>query len=130
MERYSIGREDLRPIANRSNRMTWVYWERLLAEFDIRLIRFGGRASASLGSDARILIGLAPGQWQVEQTSPTGWKIVVQDFGLESLRAYLVKYGPELTHWGVKNRRSASWAERDGLRGSPGHETLGAFAQK
>jgi hypothetical protein len=94
MERYSIGREDLRPVANPYNRMTWVYWEQLLAEFGINLNRFGGRGSASLGSDARILIGLAAGQWQIEQTSPTGWKIVVRDFGLESLRAYLAKYGP------------------------------------
>ena len=94
MERYSIGREDLRPVANRSNRMTWVYWEQLLAEFDISLNRFGGRASASLRNDARILIRLAAGQWQIEQKSLTGWKIVVRDFGLESLRAYLAKRGP------------------------------------
>ena len=94
MERYSIGREDLRPVANASNGMTWVYWEQLLSEFDISLNRFGGRASASLGRDARILIRLAAGQWQIEQTSPTGWKIVVRDFGLESLRAYLVEHGP------------------------------------
>jgi len=74
--------------------MTWVYWEQLLAEFGINLNRFGGRASASLGNDARIQIRLAAGQWQIQQTSPTGWKIVVRDFGLESLRAYLAKYGP------------------------------------
>ena len=94
MERYSIGREDLRPVATPSSRMTWVYWEQLLAEFGINLNRFGGRASASLGSDARIQIRLAAGQWQIQQTSPTGWKIVVRDFGLESMRAYLAKYGP------------------------------------
>jgi hypothetical protein len=61
-ERYSIGREDLRPVANRSNRMTWVYGEQLLGEFDISLIRFGGRASASIGSGARIIIRLAAAQ--------------------------------------------------------------------
>ena len=94
MERDSIGREDLRPVATPSSRMTWVYWEQLLAEFGINLNRFGGRASASLGSDARIQIRLAAGQWQIQQTSPTGWKIVVRDFGLESLRAYLARYGP------------------------------------
>jgi len=94
MERYSIGREDLRPVASPSSRMTWVYWEQLLAEFGISLNRLGGRASASLGSGALILIQLAAGQWQIQQTSPTGWKITVRDFGLESLRAYLAKYGP------------------------------------
>jgi hypothetical protein len=94
MKQYSIGREDLRPVANPPNRMTWVYWEQLLRGFGVNLNRFGGRASASLGSDTRILIRLAAGQWQIEQTSVTGWRIVVRDFGLESLRAYLAKFGP------------------------------------
>jgi hypothetical protein len=94
MERYSIGREDLRPDANPSSPMTWVYWEQLLAEFGISLNRFGGRASASLGTDALILIRLAAGQWHIRQKSPTGWKIMVRDFGVESLRVYLAKYGP------------------------------------
>jgi Protein of unknown function (DUF2786) len=93
MERYSIGREDLGPVVSPSSRMTWVYWEQLLAEFGINLNRFGGRASASLGTDALILIQLATGQWQMQQTSATGWKIIVRDFGLESLRAHLAKYG-------------------------------------
>jgi hypothetical protein len=74
--------------------MTWVYWEQLLAEFGISLNRFGGRASASLGTDALILIRLAAGQWHIRQKSPAGWKIMVRDFGVESLRAYLAKYGP------------------------------------
>jgi hypothetical protein len=94
MKRYSIGVADLSPVATPPTRMTWVYWEQLLAEFDISLIRFGGRASASLGNNALILIRLAAGQWQIRQTSRTGWKTTVRDFGLESLRAYLVKYGP------------------------------------
>jgi len=69
MERYSIGREDLRP-ASPPSRMTWVYWEQLLAEFGISLNRFGGRASASLGSGALILIQLGAGQWHIQQASP------------------------------------------------------------
>ena len=94
MERYSIGREDLRPVASPPNRLTWVYWEQLLAEFGLRLHRFGGRATASLGSDARILIRLGAGQWQIEQRSPTGWKLRTRDFGLEALRAYLAEHAP------------------------------------
>ena len=74
--------------------MTWVYWEQLLAEFGIALHRFGGRASASLGNGTLIVIRLAAGHWHVQQVSPEGWKIVVRDSGLESLRAYLAKYGP------------------------------------
>jgi hypothetical protein len=93
MERYSIGREDLRPVASPSSRMTWVYWEQLLAEFGISLNRFGGRGSASLGTDALILIRLTANQWHLKQSSPNGWEIIVRDFGVESLRAYLAKYG-------------------------------------
>jgi hypothetical protein len=96
MERYSIGREDLRPVASPPSRMTWVYWEQLLAEFGISLNRFGGRGSASLGEDALILIRLTANQWHLQQTSSNGWEIIVRDFGVESLRAYLAKYGPRL----------------------------------
>lgn len=94
MERYSIGKEDLQPVTTPRNRMTWVYWERLLADFGIVLDRFGGRASASLGNGALIVIRLAAGHWHVQQSSPEGWKIAVRDSGLESLRAYLAKHGP------------------------------------
>jgi hypothetical protein len=93
MERYSIGKEDLRPVASPSSRMTWVYWEQLLAEFGISLNRFGGRASASLGNGALIVIRLTANQWHLQQSSPKGWEIIVRDFGVESLRAYLAKYG-------------------------------------
>jgi hypothetical protein len=93
MERYSIGKEDLRPVASPSSRMTWVYWEQLLAEFGISLNRFGGRASASLGNGALIVIRLTANQWHLQQSSANGWEIIVRDFGVESLRAYLAKYG-------------------------------------
>jgi hypothetical protein len=94
MERYSIGKEDIRPVASPRNRMTWVYWEQLLADFGIRLDRFGGRASAPVGNDARIVIQLSTGRWHVQQISPRGWKIAARNSGLESLRTYLAKHGP------------------------------------
>jgi uncharacterized protein DUF2786 len=94
MKRYSIDRQDVVPVASPPSRMTWIYWEQLLGEFGIALNRFGGRGSASLGTDALIIIRLAPGQWQIQEKSPAGWKIKVRNFGLESLRAYLAKFGP------------------------------------
>jgi hypothetical protein len=94
MERYSIGKEDVHSAASPHPRMTWVYWEHLMAEFGIALDRFGGRASASLANDVRVVIRLATGHWHVQQASPEGWKIVVRDFGLESFRGYLANYGP------------------------------------
>ena len=94
MERYSIGQEDVHPVASPRNRMTWVYWEHLLAEFGIALDRFGGRASASLGNGAIIAIRLATGHWHVQQVSTKGWNIAIRDCGLESLREYLAKHAP------------------------------------
>lgn len=96
MERYSIGKEDVQSVAGPRNQMSWVYWEHLLAEFGIALDRFAGRASASLGNGALIVIRLAAGDWHVQHASPEGWKIAVRDYGLESLRAYLSKHGPRL----------------------------------
>ena len=94
MERYSIGKEDIHPVASPRNRMTWVYWEQLLAEFGIALDRFGGRGSASFGNGVVIVIRLAAGHWHVQQASSGGWKIAARDSGLESLREYLAKHAP------------------------------------
>jgi hypothetical protein len=94
MDRYSIGKEDIRDVARPRNRMSWVYWDQILAEFGITLSRFGGRASATLGDGFLIAIRLEDSHWQLRQASPEGWKIAVRDFGLESLRAHLSKHGP------------------------------------
>jgi hypothetical protein len=94
MERYSIGVADLSPVATRPTPMTWVYWERLLADFGMRLDAFGQRASVRLGNGALIIIRLAANQWHAQQQSPDGWKVMARDFGVESLREYLLKYGP------------------------------------
>lgn len=94
MQRYSIGKEDLRPVANQRNRMTWVYWEHLLAEFGIALDRFGGRGSASLGNGVVVVIRLATGHWYVQQASSGGSKSAARDCGLATLREYLAKHAP------------------------------------
>ena len=94
MERYSIEKEDVRPAANQRNRMTWIYWEHLLAEFGLALDRFGGRGSASLGNGAIVVIRLAAGHWHVQQASSGGSKIAARDSGLASLREYLLKHAP------------------------------------
>jgi hypothetical protein len=94
MERYSIGIADLSPVATPPSRMTWVYWEQLLADFGMSLDRFGQRASVRLGNGKLIVIRLAANQWHVQQLSSDGWKIIARDFGVETLRAYLAKNGP------------------------------------
>ena len=94
MDRYCVASEDVRPTATPRSRMTWVYWEALLEEFDITLNRFGRRANASFGNGALVVIRLAAEAWHVQELSPQGWKITVRDHGLESLRAYLTKHRP------------------------------------
>ena len=94
MERYSIGIADLSPVATPPSRMTWVYWEQLLTDFGMSLDTFGQRASVRLGNGALIIIRLAANQWHAQQPSSDGWKIMARDFGVESLREYLAKYGP------------------------------------
>jgi hypothetical protein len=69
MERYSIGIADLSPVATPPSRMTWVYWEQLLADFGMSLDRFGQRASVRLGNGALIIIRLAANQWHAQQSS-------------------------------------------------------------
>ena len=92
MERYSIEKEDVRPVAAPRSRMTWIYWEHLLAEFGLALDRFGGRGSASLGNGVVVVIRLAAGHWHAQQASSGGSKIAARDSGLASLREYLVKH--------------------------------------
>jgi hypothetical protein len=94
MERYSIGIADLSPVATPPSRMTWVYWEQLLADFGMSLDRFGQRASVRLGNGALIIIRLAANQWHVQQPSSDSWKIMARDFGVETLRAYLANNRP------------------------------------
>jgi hypothetical protein len=94
MERHSISAENVRPLAIPSARMTWVYWEQLLTEFGMRLVRFGRRASVRLRNGVLLIIRLAANQWHVQQPSSDGWKIMARDFGVETLRAYLAKNGP------------------------------------
>jgi hypothetical protein len=69
--------------------MTWVYWEQL-AGFSISL-----KVRLEAGSNIP-KIRLTANQWHLQQSSPNGWEIIVRDFGVESLRAYLAKYGPRV----------------------------------
>jgi hypothetical protein len=94
MERFSIASEDVRATLSPAGRLSWVYWERLLSEFGIRLDRFGRRGSASIGRGTLLLIRLDNGQWSIRDTSPGSCKVVARDWGLDSLRGYLVSNGP------------------------------------
>ena len=94
MERFSIATEDVRSSPTEVRRLSWVYWEQLLGEFGVRLDRFGNRGSASLGRGVLVLIKLATGQWSVRQASRDDSKVLARDWGLESLRTYLVSNGP------------------------------------
>lgn len=94
MERYSIRGEDVQPIGDPFNRMTWVYWDQMLEEFGLVADHIGGRANAEFGDGLHIVIRLQSGQWQVQQRSPQGWKIAAQGEGLKALRKYLTRNTP------------------------------------
>lgn len=94
MERYAVGKtEETQPSAPRF-RLTWVYWEALLDEFGMPLRRFGRRGNAALGRDRIIHIKLDTGQWWAERNAAGGLETEARDWGVESLRAYLVKNVP------------------------------------
>jgi hypothetical protein len=90
-----FGKEDVHLVATPRSRMTWVYWEQMLADFGIALDRFGARASASprqrfayhypprSGALARAAIVVR----RLETYSPRFW--------LECLRVYLAKYASQ-----------------------------------
>ena len=78
MKRNSIGIAGLSPAATPPSRMTWVYWEQLLADFGMRLDRFGQRASVRLGNGALIIIRLAVNQCPAQQPTSDGW--MARDF--------------------------------------------------
>lgn len=92
MERFSIDADDLRPFKTTAHRLSWVYWEQLLDEFGMNLRHFGKRGSAPLGPKQMLLIRLDTGQWWIQQSSGCGWVVLTQEFGLESLRAYLTRH--------------------------------------
>jgi hypothetical protein len=66
-------------------------WARLLDEFGFRLSTFGGRCSAGLNRNARLLIRADQHRWEVQQRSPEGWKPAASGTGFSSLREYLTK---------------------------------------
>ena len=93
-ERYEVKEDEIRPIAPPSSPMTWAYWQQLGDEFDLKLSRFGGRASVELRDDARLIIRLDGGCWHIEGRSPQGWHQIARGSGLEAARNYLTKLVP------------------------------------
>lgn len=95
IERYRLN-GDVAPKPPPVFRMSWVYWQHLMEEYGVKLRHFGKRGNASLGDGRLIFIRLDSGQWQVQKTSPGGWETIQRDFGVETLRAYLMKSGPRM----------------------------------
>ncbi|HZO82075.1 MAG TPA: hypothetical protein VFB33_10320 [Candidatus Binataceae bacterium] len=96
IERYALANGDTHPETASRRRLSWVYWQHLMADFGIKLRHFGKRGNASLGDGRLVFIRLDSGQWQVQRTSPSGWETIKSDHGVEALRAYLMQSGPRL----------------------------------
>ena len=73
MERFAILAEDARPARVAPARLTWIYWESLLEEFDIKLKRSGRRGTARLDSGLLVFIRLDTGQWSVKKQGRMTW---------------------------------------------------------
>jgi len=94
MERYAIKAWDV-PGASpaTASRLTWVYWQELLDEFDLRLNHFGDRGSAAVGNN-KLYIRLSTNQWWIEERLRGGWRTTLRARGVESLRKYLSEKAP------------------------------------
>lgn len=66
MERFAVKPEETRPANGPLFRMSWVYWDHLLAEFGLELEHFGKRGSARIGQDKKALIRLDTGEWRIQ----------------------------------------------------------------
>lgn len=94
MDRFAVKPEEARPNSGPTFRMSWVYWDHLLAEFGLELEHFGKRGSARLGQDKRAVIRLDTGEWRIQRTTAVGTEELIRDTGVESFQIYLNKNAP------------------------------------
>jgi hypothetical protein len=94
MERYAIKAHDIPEAPPTTvSRLSWIYWQELLKEFDLSLNNFGGRGSAAVGN-RKLYIRLGTNQWWIEERFPGGCQTTFRDRGVESLRKYLREHAP------------------------------------
>jgi hypothetical protein len=96
MDRFAVEPEETRPANGPLFRMSWVYWDHLLAEFGLELERFGKRGSARISQDKKAVIRLDTGEWRIQRTTPTGIEELFRDNGVESFQSYLNKNAPRM----------------------------------
>ncbi len=96
MDRFAVKPEETRPTSGPIFRMSWVYWDHLLAEFGLELEHFGKRGSARLSQDKKAVIRLDTGEWRIQRTTPAGTEELVKDTGVESFQSYLNNNAPRM----------------------------------
>jgi hypothetical protein len=96
MERFAVKPDEMRPASGPLFRLSWVYWDHLLAEFGLELEHFGKRGSARLSQDKKAVIRLDTGEWRIQRTTPNGTEELVKDTGVESFQSYLDKNAPRM----------------------------------
>ncbi len=94
MRRY-VGQEvvepKVTPVVTKVQEVSTEPWARLLDEFGYQLKTFNGRCSAGLSRTSRLLIRAEDQRWEVQQSSPAGWKTKTRGFGIHGLRDYLTR---------------------------------------
>ena len=93
MRRYvgDIVEPRVAPVAIKAPEVSTEPWARLLDEFGFQLKTFNGRCSAAMSRTCRLLVRAEDRRWEIQQSSPTGWKITTRGVGLSTLREYLTR---------------------------------------
>ena len=94
-DRFEVAVSDDRSRPERSS-AAWDYWQYALNQFGLQASRFGDRVTAAIDQHRRIIICLTTGQWLVQHSSATGYRVVIEQSGIEALRRYLGANTPRL----------------------------------
>ena len=74
-------------------RHSWVYWQQIVDDYGLTLNRFGSRGNLRL-ADAQVVIEADRSLWTVLKPSPTGYREVARNTGLDSFGEYLRQHAP------------------------------------
>ena len=111
MDRFAIKPEDVSPVTDmRPFRMTWDYWDNLVAEYGLQLRRFGKRGSVPISGEAQALIRLDTGLWRVQRGQNGSTQVVAEGTGVETFQIYLNKNAPRM--YSLSNNRRSAFRSR------------------
>jgi hypothetical protein len=113
MDRFAVKSEEARPSTNDGPfRMSWVYWDHVVAEHGLELGHFGKRGSVSIGRDTQALIRLESGSWRVQRGTNGATQVLAEGTGVETFQTYLSKNAPRAFSLGGGANRNSVFRRR------------------